>query len=121
MKQVLEKHAPGKQKYIRTKNSKYITKALPKESRSGLRNTFLEDKRNESRIAYNKQRNICVNFLLKTKDYSASPNTKIMKDNRKFGKTINPSFPGKPYSKESISFINKDRFDHKKWRGSKDI
>ena len=30
LKQILEKHAPGKQKYIRTKNSKYITKALPK-------------------------------------------------------------------------------------------
>ena len=31
-----------------------------------------------------------------------------MKDNRKFWKTVNPLFSEKSYSKESISFINKD-------------
>ena len=30
-----------------------------------------------------------------------------MKDNRKFWKTVNPLFSEKPYSKESISLINK--------------
>ena len=32
-----------------------------------------------------------------------------MKDNRKFWKTVNPLFSEKPYSKESISLINKVR------------
>ena len=31
-----------------------------------------------------------------------------MKDNRKFSKTVNRLFSEKSYSKESISFINKD-------------
>ena len=31
-----------------------------------------------------------------------------MKDNRKLWKTVNPLFSEKPYSKESISLINKD-------------
>ena len=77
--------------------------------RSRLRNKFLREITNESKIAYNKQRNICVNLSRKTKrDYFANLNTKIMKDNMKFWKTVNPLFSEKSYSKESISLINKD-------------
>ena len=77
--------------------------------RSRLRNKFLREITNESKIAYNKQRNICVNLSRKTKrDYFANLNTKIMKVNMKFWKTVNPLFSEKSYSKESISLINKD-------------
>ena len=77
--------------------------------RSRLRNKFLRERTKESKIAYNKQRNICVSLLRKTKrDYFANLDTKIMKDNRKFWKTVNPLFSEKSYSKESISIINKD-------------
>ena len=108
--QVLEKHAPRKQKYIRANNSNYITKALRKEimHRSRLRNKFLRERTKESKVAYNKQRNICVSLLRKSKrDYFANLDTKIMKGNRKFWKTVNPLFSEKSYLKESISFINK--------------
>ena len=108
---VLDKHAPRKQKYIRANNSNYITKALRKEimHRSRLRNKFLRERTKESKVAYNKQRNICVSLLRKSKrDYFANLDTKIMKDNRKFWKTVNPLFSEKSYSKESISLINKD-------------
>ena len=108
---VLDKHAPRKQKYIRANNSNYITKALRKEimHRSRLRNKFLRERTNESKIAYNKQRNICVSLLRKTKrDYFANLVTKIMKDNRKFWKTVNILFSEKSYSKESISLISKN-------------
>ena len=66
---VLDKHAPRKQKYIRANNSIYITKALRKEimHRSQLRNKFLREKTKESKIAYNKQRNICVSLFSNSK------------------------------------------------------
>ena len=80
---VLDKHAPRKQKYIRANNSNYITRALRKEimHRSRLRNKFLRERTKESKVAYNKQRNICVSLLRKSKrDYFANLDTKIMKD-----------------------------------------
>ena len=67
------------------------------------------ERTNESKVAYNKQRNICVSLLRETKrDYFANLYTKTMKDNRKFSKTVNPLFSEKSYSKGSISLINKD-------------
>ena len=78
-----------KNKYIRANNSNYITKALRKEimHRSRLRNKFLRERTKESKIAYNKQRNICVSLLRKTKrDYFANLDTKIMKDIGNFRK-----------------------------------
>ena len=76
---------------------------------------FERERTNESKIAYNKQRNMCVSLLLKTKrDYFANLDTKIMKDNRKFWKTVNPLFSEKSYSKYSISLINKDGLITKK-------
>ena len=86
----------------------YITKAFRKEimHRSRLCNKFLRQRTNESKIAYNKQRNICVNLLRNTtRDYVANLDTRIMKDNRKVWKTVNPLFLEKSYSKESISLI----------------
>ena len=116
-KKVLDKHASRKQKYIRANNSNYITKALRKEimRRSRLRIKFLRERTNESKIAYNKQRNIYVSLLSKIKrDYLANLDTKIMKNNRKFWKTVNPLFQEKSSSKESISLINKDGLITKK-------
>ena len=79
--------------------------------RSRFRNKFLREGTDESKTAYKKQRNICVSLLLKTKrDYFANQDTKTMKDNRKFWKTVNPLFSEESYSKESISLVNKDGF-----------
>ena len=66
---VLDKHAPRKQKYIRANNSNFIAKVFGKEimHRSRLHNKFLRERTNESKIAYNKQRNICVTLLRKIK------------------------------------------------------
>ena len=79
------------QKYIRANNSNYIIKALQKEimHRSRLRNKFLKERTNESKIVYNKQQSICVSLLRKIKrDCFANLGTKIIKDNRKFLKTL---------------------------------
>ena len=85
--------------------------------RSRLRNKFLRERERtkESKVAYNKQRNICVSLLRKSKrDYFANLDTKIMKGNRKVWKAVNPLFSEKSYSKESISLINKTLFNHRK-------
>ena len=61
--------------------------------RSRLHNKCLKERTNESKIAYNKQQNICISLLRKTKrDHFPNLDTKIMKDNRKFWKTVNPLF-----------------------------
>ena len=75
--------------------------------RSRFLNKFLRERTKEYNIAYNKQRNISVSLLRKTKrDYFANLDTKIKKDNRKFWKTVNPLFSEKLQSKDSISLIN---------------
>ena len=118
---VLHKHTSRKQEYIGANNYNYITKALRKETDLDFATNFWE-RTNEYKIAYKRQRNICVSLLRKTKkDYFANLDTKIMKDNRKFWKTVNPLFSEKSYSKESISLINKDGLITKKWRPSKNI
>ena len=107
---VLDKHAPRKQKYIRANNSNYITKALQKKfmNRSRLRNKFLRERdreQNNLRLPITNN-DICLSLLRKSKrDYFANLDTKIMKENRKFWKTVNPLFSEKFYSKESISLI----------------
>ena len=108
---VLNKHAPIKYKYIRANNSSYMTKSLRKEImlRSRLRNKFLKTKTEESKQLYNKQRNLCVTLLRKTKrNYFSELDNRILEDNKNFWKTVNPLFSEKPYQKKSIIIISKD-------------
>ena len=60
-------------------------------------------------VEVNIRKKVCVSLLCKSKrDYFANLDTKIIKDNRKFWKNVNPLFSEKSYSKKSISLINKD-------------
>ena len=65
----LDKYAPLKKKYLRANHSNFVTEELSKAimNRSRLRNQFLKNRSVESRMKYNKQRNICVALLEKTK------------------------------------------------------
>ena len=57
---------------------------------SKYRNVFLKEKTEESKNIYNKQRNICVSFLRKTKrNYHAQLDKKVVIDNRKCWKAVN--------------------------------
>ena len=88
-----------------------MTKSLRKEIilRSRIRNKFLKTKTEESEQLYNKQRNLCATLLRKTKrNYFAQLDNRILKDNRKFWKKVNPLFSEKAYQKESITIISKD-------------
>ena len=62
-------------------------------NRSRLRNKFLKSRSVESRMKYNKQRNICVALLRKTKrKYYEDLRLSDFKGNEKFWKTIKPLF-----------------------------
>ena len=53
--------------------------------RSKLRNKFLEDKTDEARTKYKKQRNICIYLLQKVKrNYCSDLDLSNVTDNRKF-------------------------------------
>ena len=76
---------------------------------SRLRNKFLKTKIEESKQLYNKQRHLCVTLQRKAKrNYFAELDNRILKDNRKFWKTLNPLFSEKAYQKEFITIISKD-------------
>ena len=66
---ILDKHALIKRKYIRANNSPFMTKELiaPITQRSKLRQKFLKERTNDCKHLYNRQRNLCINLLRKTK------------------------------------------------------
>ena len=67
--ELLNKVAPQKTKYLRANHSKFMTKKLSKAItlRTKLRNQFLKTRTSEVKLKYNKQRNLCVSLLRKTK------------------------------------------------------
>ena len=68
-----------------------------------FRNKFLKEKIEDSKSLYNKQRNICVSSLRKTKrNCYVQLDNKIVTDNRKFQKAVRPLFSEKAFCRESI-------------------
>ena len=62
---VLNKHTPVKQKHIRFNQSAFRTKEIRIFiiTCSKLLNKFRQEKINENKDAYNKQRNLCVGII----------------------------------------------------------
>ena len=88
-----------------------MTKELNKAimTRSRLRNKYLKEKSVESKIAYDKQRNYCLNLLRRIeKNYFANINISSINDNKKFWKTVNPLFSDKIFHKETINLVEND-------------
>ena len=80
---ILNKHAPMKQKYLRANQGRLMAKDLHKAimKRARLTNKFLRD---ISREEYKKKRNLCVSFLKKAKkDHFANLNIKSVTYNKK--------------------------------------
>ena len=103
--------APLKKKYIRANQALFMNKELKKAVmvRSKLRNKFLKSRSEEDRKAYNKQRNMSVKLLKKTKrNYFSNLNTKRVVDNKKFWKTVKSSFSDKSNNFESITLVEND-------------
>ena len=85
--ELLNKVAPQKTKYLRANHSKFMTKELSKAIMliTNLRNQFLKTRTSEAKLKYNKQRNLCVSLLRKTKkNYYENLNLNDISHNKKF-------------------------------------
>ena len=108
---ILNKHAPMKQKYLIANQGRFMTKHLHKVimKRSRLRNKFLRDRTDTSRDEYKKQSNLCVSLLKKAKkDHFANVDTKSVTDNKKFWQTVKPLFSNKVKVKKVIKLVEND-------------
>ena len=66
---VLSKHKPRKEKYIRRNNKSFMTKACSKAimQRTRFRNKFLKNPTDLNKVRYKKQKNCFVSLLRKEK------------------------------------------------------
>ena len=106
----INKHAPLKRKYIRANHAEYMDKELSQAimKRSKLRNDYLKQRSEENRLAYKKQRNFCVTFLLRKKkaDYFHNLDLNLGRDNKMFLKTISPYFVNNPKKTSKITLAD---------------
>ena len=89
--EVLNKHAPMKQKYLRANQGRFMTKILRKAiiKHSRLRNKILSDRTEMSRKEYKKQRNFCVNLLKRAKkEHFANRDKNSILDNKTFWQIV---------------------------------
>ena len=108
---LLNVYAPLKKKYLRANHASFVTKELRKAvmQKTGLRNIYLKQCTEATKVAYNQQRNKCVSILKKSKrSYFESLDVKFVKDNKKNLKKISPLFPNKIKSKEKITLVEND-------------
>ena len=66
---LLNVYAPLKKKYLRANHASFVTKELRKAImlRTRLRNIYLKQRTETTKVAYNRQRNKCVSILKKSK------------------------------------------------------
>ena len=96
--QVLNYHAPTKQRIVRGNQQPFMSKILSKAfmHRSKLKNLYNKNPTVLNNINYKRQRNFCVNLLSREKKkYYNNLDLKIFSDNKKFWKNIKPLFSNK--------------------------
>ena len=94
------------QKYVKANSLGFMIKDLRKEimQRSTLRNIFLQERADEEKALYNKQKDLCLSLLRKTRrNYFRQLNTNTVSDSRTFWKTVSPLFSEKAFHSESIA------------------
>ena len=109
--EVLNKHAPQKQRYLRRNHKPFINAEISKVKmiRSRMRNRFLKHRSDENRRLFQKQRNKCVPLLGKVKkEYFSSLSVNKVKDNKSFWKIVKPFLSSKTISSEKITLIGYD-------------
>ena len=102
----LNLHASLKTKYLRANCSSFISKDLSKTimPRWKLRNQFLKLQTHESRLRYNKQRNLCVTLLRKAKKkFYTDLKMSNINDNKKFWKNVKPIFDNRNKGTKTIA------------------
>ena len=84
--------------------NKELLKAIM--TRTKLRNIFLQNRSEEDRMRYTKQRNVCVSLLRKKKKrYYENLNAKFFVDNKLFWKTVKPLLSDNVTGKDEIYLI----------------
>ena len=95
---LLNKHAPMKEKFIRGNNAPFMNKTLSKAfmQRARLKNRYNKNPTELNHLHFKKQRNYCVNLLKRVKkEYYTNLDLSIFKDNKTFWKNIRPLFSDK--------------------------
>ena len=111
LREVLDKHAPIKKKYLRANDSPFMNKQLRKliMNRSRYNNIYFKNKTADNWENYRLIRNQCVKLVKKVKrEYYENRNLKFLKDNRTFWKTIKPFMTNKGNNNEKIILIEND-------------
>ena len=109
---VLNSHAPMKEKHVRCNQSPFMNKEIRKAimTRTRLLNIFRRNKSDLNRTAYKKQRNYCVNLLKNTKkNFYNNLNAAMITDNKQFWKTIKPNFTDKVLKDERITLVDREK------------
>ena len=110
-KEALNMYAPLKKRYIRGNNSPFMSRTLSKKimKRSGLRNKLLKSNSEADKKNYAKQRNYCVPLLRKTKKkYYGNLDSRKIKDNRTFWRTVKPFLSNKSVENVKIILVEKE-------------
>ena len=108
---VLNKFGPLEKKYLGANHSPFVNKELNKAvmQRSRLRNAYLKDKTRAAKIAYKKQRNVCIVFYVNLKNITILYlDTENITDNKKFWGTVKPLF-------KQLHYIEWRRKINEKW------
>ena len=109
--EVLNKHAPLKNKIVRANEKPYMTKSLRKAimRRSALQNKFFRDKSDVSKKAFKKQRNYTKRLLKREKKrYFSNLNLNNYTDNKKFWTTVKPLFSNYNGGSRTITLVEDD-------------
>ena len=106
---ILNKHAPIKQKYIRANEAPFMNKDYKKAImvRSKLRNNYHKTPNTLNLIAYKRQRNICTKLLKHIKfNFYNNLNSASITNNKTFWKNVKPMFSDKKTTNININLID---------------
>ena len=95
-----------KKKFVRANHAPFMTKSLRKAIMlcSKLRHRYNKSRTSENLNNCREQRNLCVKlFKSAKKDYYSNLNINRITDNKKFWKTVKPSFSDKPRQSKKIA------------------
>ena len=109
--EVLNKHAPQKQRYLCAKHKPFINAEIAEAImiRNRMRYRFLKHRSDENRRLFQKQRNKCVSLLRKAKkECFLSLNINKVVDNKCFWKIVKPFLSSKTISSEKITLVDDD-------------
>ena len=105
---IFDRHAPLKQKYVRSNQVPFMIKELRKAVmiRTKVRDDLNKIKTMSTESAYKKQRNLCTYLFRKAKrDYYSILEPSDVTDNKTFWRMVKPLFSDKCLSNESITLV----------------